>query len=293
MESMNLFNRKPGFLKDKNLMDDKLFAICMQNMEFCQKVLSIILNVEVYHVEQAEIQKTIENMPGYKSIRLDVYAKTSDGIYNVEMQTENNDSMPKRARFYQGLLDVSNLYSGSKSSYESLKKTVVIFITNFDVFGLGYYRYRFENYCKENKDLALGDGTEKIFLNLNGYIEHDENPELIQFLRYVKNSTSEVAKGYHRIEELDKFFQILKVSKEVEDSYMRSDWIAYEAEQKGIEKGIEQGIETGKEAGNEERKIKTIVNMYRKRMDPKDIMEVCEVTADELVKILQDAGCIK
>ena len=74
---------------------------------------------------------------------------------------------------------------------------------------------------------------------------------------------------------------------------MRSDWIAYEAEQKGIEKGIEQGIETGKEAGNEERKIKTIVNMYRKRMDPKDIMEVCEVTADELAKILQDAGCIK
>ena len=74
---------------------------------------------------------------------------------------------------------------------------------------------------------------------------------------------------------------------------MRSDWIAYEAEQKGIEKGIEQGIETGKEAGNEERKIKTIVNMFKKHMDQKDIMEVCEVTADELVKILQDAGCIK
>ena len=45
---------------------------------------------------------------------------------------------------------------------------------------------------------------------------------------------------------------------------MRSDWIAYEAEQKGIEKGIEQGIETGKEAGNEERKIRTIVNMFKK-----------------------------
>ena len=74
---------------------------------------------------------------------------------------------------------------------------------------------------------------------------------------------------------------------------MRSDWIAYEAEQKGIEKGIEQGIETGKEAGNEERKIKTIVNMFKKHMYQKDIMEFCEVTSDELVKILQDAGCIK
>ena len=207
MESMNLFNRKPGFLKDKNLMDDKLFAICMQNMEFCQKVLSIILNVEVYHVEQAEIQKTIENMPGYKSIRLDVYAKTSDGIYNVEMQTENNDSMPKRARFYQGLLDVSNLYSGSKSSYESLKKTVVIFITNFDVFGLGYYRYRFENYCKENKDLALGDGTEKIFLNLNGYIEHDENPELIQFYDTLKIVQARLQKDTIELKSWINFFR--------------------------------------------------------------------------------------
>ena len=70
---------------------------------------------------------------------------------------------------------------------------------------------------------------------------------------------------------------------------MRSDWIAYEAEQKGIEKGIAKGIETG----SEERKVKTIVNMYKKRMNSKDIMEICEVTADELVKILQDAGCIE
>lgn len=289
MKNTNLSHPKPGFLKDKNLMDDKLFAICMQNLEFCKKVLSIILNVEVYHVEQAEIQKSIENMPGYKSIRLDVYAKTSDGIYNVEMQTENNDSMPKRARFYQGLLDVSNLYSGSEFSYKFLQKTVVIFITNFDIFGLGYYKYKFENYCKENKDLVLGDGSEKIFLNLNGSISHDESPELIQFLRYVKNSTNEVAKGYPRIEELDKFFRILKISKKVEENYMRSDWIAYEAEQKGIEKGIAKGIETG----SEERKVKTIVNMYKKRMNSKDIMEICEVTADELVKILQDAGCIE
>ena len=61
-------------------------------------------------------------------------------------------------------------------------------------FNLDHHQYRFENYCKENKDLALGDGAEKIFLNLNGYIKHDENLELIQFLRYVKNSTGEVAK---------------------------------------------------------------------------------------------------
>lgn len=233
---------KRGFLKNKNLTDDKLFAICMQNQEFCKKVLSIILGLEVFEIEQAAIQKAIENMPGYRSVRLDVYAKTSDGIYNVEMQSENNDSMPKRARYYQGLLDVSNLYSGKEVKYSDLKKTVVIFITDFDVFGLGYYKYRFENYCNENKDLALGDESEKIFLNLKGYKENNERPELIQFLHYVKNSKSANAKGYSRLEELDGYFRNLVESREVEEKYMRTDWVAYEAEQKGREEGREEGI---------------------------------------------------
>lgn len=136
------------------------------------------------------------------------------------------------------------------------------------MFGLGYYKYSFENYCNENKDVALGDESEKIFLNLKGYKENNERSELIQFLHYVKNSKSANAKGYSRLEELDGYFRNLVESREVEEKYMRTDWVAYEAEQKGREEGREEGIraliETCRELGASDSIIvEKIVEKYK------------------------------
>ena len=80
----------------------------------------------------------------------------------------------------------------------------------------------------------MGDETQHIFLNLNGYNKTGASDELVQFLKYVKNSKSEIAAGSSKLEDLDNFFQILKGSKEVEDKYMNAKWYAEEVEEKGI-----------------------------------------------------------
>ena len=54
----------------------------------------------------------------------------------------------------------------------------------------------------------MGDETQHIFLNLNGYDRTGASDELVQFLKYVKNSKSEIAAGSSRVEDLDNFFQI-------------------------------------------------------------------------------------
>ena len=84
----------------------------------------------------------------------------------------------------------------------------------------------------------MGDETQHIFLNLNGYDRTGASDELIQYLKYVKNSKSEIAAGSSRLEDLDNFFQILKGSKDVEDKYMNAKWYAEEAEEEGIKKSI-------------------------------------------------------
>ena len=43
-----------------------------------------------------------------------------------------------------------------------------------------------------------------------------------------------------------------------------------------------EGIAKGIETCSKERKVKTIINMYKKRMNPKDTMEICEVIADKI-----------
>ncbi len=50
-------------------------------------------------------------------------------------------------------------------SYKQLNSSYVSFICPFDMFEKGRHMYTFENICKEDKDIALGDGAVKIFLN--------------------------------------------------------------------------------------------------------------------------------
>ena len=88
----------------------------------------------------------------------------------------------------------------------------------------------------------MGDETQHIFLNLNGYDRTGASDELIQFLKYVKNSKSEIAAGSSRLEDLDNFFQILKGSKEVEDEYMNAKWYAEEAREEEKTNGIRRSI---------------------------------------------------
>ena len=54
----------------------------------------------------------------------------------------------------------------------------------------------------------MGDETQHIFLNLNGYDRTGASDELVQFLKYVKNSKSEIAAGSSRLEDLANFSQI-------------------------------------------------------------------------------------
>ena len=41
----------------------------------------------------------------------------------------------------------------------------MLFLCTFDPFGKGYAKYSFQNLCKEDRELYLKDGTEKIFYN--------------------------------------------------------------------------------------------------------------------------------
>ena len=68
-----------------------------------------------------------------KGIRFDVYSEDDSGIvYDCEMQTSKKDNLPKRTRYYQGMIDLNLLERGA--DYKELKKSYVIFICPFDQF---------------------------------------------------------------------------------------------------------------------------------------------------------------
>ena len=116
-----------------------------------------------------------------------VYVKdTKDVIYNIEMQPVKRDNLPKRSRYYQGMIDLNLIEKGD--SYKNLNQSYVIFICCFDLFGRNRCKYTFENRCIEEPDIPLEDGTVKIFLNSKGDLS-GLNATLGAFLSYINNGT--------------------------------------------------------------------------------------------------------
>ncbi len=127
-----------------------------------------MLEEQVGELEDVQPQREFRYTVDGKPVRLDIYARDRKRIYDAEIQNRNHQAvekleLPKRSRFYQSTMDTDHLSRGK--SYRELPEGKVLFLCTFDPFGLGYAKYSFENLCKEDRELCLEDGTEKIFYN--------------------------------------------------------------------------------------------------------------------------------
>ena len=170
-------------IEELTITDDFMFGAVMRDPKLCKPLLERILGVKIRKIEYPELQKALNERYGSKSIRLDVYVEDDAGtVYDVEIQTTQIKYLPKRTRYYQGVIDLNILEKGE--DYTKLRPAFVIFICTYDPFGKGRYVYTFENLCREDPGLALGDGAIKIILNTKGSVG-EISGELKALLRYM------------------------------------------------------------------------------------------------------------
>jgi len=108
--------------------------------------------------------------------------------------------------------------------------------------------YSFRNVCREIPDLELGDGVEKIFLNMSS---RNGREDLISLLQYMKRSTldnPDIPQRGDMLVELDEIVREVKQSKEWEEIEMSIFDIASKA---GFEQGEKEGFIHGQKAGFE------------------------------------------
>ena len=236
-------------IHELNLEDDFLFAKVMTDTEICRKVLEQILQISIKQVTLPIVQKTIDLLCEGKGIRLDVYVNDDKGtVYNVEMQRGKKKELPKRARYYQGSIDLDLISAGEP--YTALRKTIVIFICTFDPFKDGRHIYTFENICRENPSLLLEDETIKLFLNTKGTLD-DVTLDMKEFLTYIENTTDTFAAQAKNplIRDIQKRVTEVKQNKEMEVEYMTLLQRDRENIELGREEGLAEGLERGLEQG--------------------------------------------
>ena len=173
--------------EELRLSDDFMFGKVMEDSGLCREVLECLLGKPVGELEEIEPQREFRYAMDGKPIRLDIYTRAGEAVYDAEMQNLNHRrpedyDLPRRSRFYQASMDTDHLKK--KQSYRTLPETNILFICTFDPFGEDLPQYTFCNKCEEASDLTLRDGTTKYFFNCT--CQGEEIPDDMQTLfRYI------------------------------------------------------------------------------------------------------------
>lgn len=154
--------------EELSFTDDYMFCMILtSNLKLCKELLELILNVEIKEVKIAEPQKSVNITYDGKGVRFDVYVNDAKNtVYDIEMQTTRQKDLPKRTRYYQGMIDLNLIQKGTK--YSELKKSYVIFICLEDVFGQNLPVYTFNYMCEQDHSIKLGDDATKVIINASG-----------------------------------------------------------------------------------------------------------------------------
>lgn len=229
-------------IEDLEIWDDFMFGVVMQKKELCRPLLEMILQVRIKDIRYLELQKTIKKRYDAKGIRLDVFVDDGEGtVYNIEIQTTDQKNLPKRARYYRGMIDLNILEKGK--DYNQLKKSYVIFICNYDPFSRGRCIYRFENLCTDDPSLKLGDDTAIIIVNPYGTNDGKMGRGFSAFLEYLRSGKATDSYTESLAEEVDS----VRASEEWRRKYM----LLLERDRENQNIGEQRGIKIGQKIGEQ------------------------------------------
>jgi len=234
------------------LSDNFMFGEVMRHPEICRLFLEALLGFEIARIEVAK-EVTISDTLGFHGIRLDVYAREADKMYNVEMFSSLKYKPDlRRARYYQDMMDRRVLETGK--DYVDLPESYVIFVCNFSYFETGQAIDRRKMVIEGREDVEYDDGSHVYILNSRYTVPNASQP-VLEFLDCIQENN--VDRGY----DSDLMKLICPAIKEVrgsadkQEEYMvlealRMDLLR-EGREEGRKEGRAEGIQIGEQRGEQ------------------------------------------
>ncbi|MBR4598984.1 MAG: Rpn family recombination-promoting nuclease/putative transposase [Treponema sp.] len=251
-----------------------LFCKIMESdPELCRQLLELLLHIKIDHLEVPEAERTMQEWIDSKSVRFDVYAKDNKRIFDIEIQTTNNKNLPKRARYYQSIIDVDNLSKGD--NYTKLKDTYIIFLCLEKPFDKDLPVYFFENICRQDKGIKLNDRTFKVFFNA-GCCDKMKTDEEKSFFKFLKGEQAD-SDFTRNIEEKVAW---AKANKEWRRQYMT--W------QQTIDEEKEIAREEGFADGAQQTAIANARNLLQEGDSPEKVARCCSLPLKQVLALKEE-----
>ena len=268
------FKKSPAW-EELTFANNFMFCKIMESEpEICRRLLEILLHIKIEKLEMPHSEHTLQEAPDAKSVRFDVYTKDEKRIFDLEIQTTLKANIPKRARYYQSIIDMDNLSRGE--NYSKLKDSYVIFLCLDDPFGKSLPVYFFENKCPDNAggEIKLNDGAYKLFFNSSEYgrMENDEEKAFFKFL-VNQSADSDFTKS---IEE--------KVSFARKNMEWRKQYMTW---QQTIDEEKDIAFEEGIERGEEKKALESAENFLREGISLETISRCIGLSLEQVRQIAQ------
>jgi predicted transposase/invertase (TIGR01784 family) len=156
-------------------------------------------------------------------------------VIDLEMQTTIPSALEKRVRYYQSVMDISELEKGK--GYDEVKDSYVVFICLTDPFNENFPIYTVKQTFEENPNLDYNDGRHIIFFNASAY-KSAKSKNIMFFLEYLstKNSKDDLTSRIHNI------VFTTKSKEEFGRSYMIANMREIMMKKQAFNEGLESGI---------------------------------------------------
>ena len=250
-------------IKEATFSNNYIFQKVLKKIPICEKFLKILLHKDI-KLGKVKYEQAFFTNEKTKGIRLDVVAhsKTDGTIYDIEMQKYTSKELLLRAIYYTEVLNSQNLEKGE--DYTKIPESYVIFICLHDPFDHGDSVYKVISVLDNYRDDVLETKRNIIYYNCSAFDKIKNDTEQKALLEYISNDqpTSDFTK---------------RLQKEVE-SVKQSE---------GLKKMIISKDSYDNDLINRI-KEKTTVNCLEKNMSDKDIIDIAEITQEQLDQIKED-----
>ena len=293
-----------------DLIFKKIFSKDECNSEL-KDLLEGILETKIQKVEvkNPELPK---NILGEKLARLDIKAKINDEItLDIEMQTRDEYNLGNRSLVYLSKLISPQLMPGDE--YKYLKKTIAIWILNFNFFKTNTYHniahMRFDKIKKEEyidmgykeENGLVTENAEIHFIELPKFVE--KNPgikrKLDQWLWLLTGKEDEIKmaeKVNEEVKKAKKELEVMSMNPKEREEYEERElarWSYYSemeaakrvGKEEGIKIGKADGIKIGKVDGKNENKKEIAKKMLNMGFKIEEISKITELSVEEIEKL--------
>ena len=280
-ENMGPFS-KPW--EELTIADNFIFCKVMENERICRGVLETLLGISVEHIDYLKTENPIENFYDSRGIRLDVYVKDSERIFNIEMQTGNYNDMLLRARYYLSSSDVAT--TKRRTKFKDIRETYILFICKDDPFGEEIPRYTKISKFLETDRISYDDKSRNVFYNCSAW-EKESNPEVRGVLKFIYGLKPDSGLAI----EMDEAASLAKQKSDLEDEYMYfSDILEDEKEEAreiGLAEGHAEGHAEGLEAGRHQQKIESAKTAISLGLSEHQVVAISGLSVDEVRQLIK------